>query len=161
MKAGLKSELQTLETVESGDIGFRVGVYAMTTPDGAVVDRGKFVETWRKLDGVWKISDDIWNSNMPVAAGEKLVITHEVEDGDRWLAAWRGEGSRHQFFADRAGVSGVHTFRASDDPDVTALVIDVADMAAFEAFMQSEAVAAAKKEDGVKDSTLRVFVAAE
>jgi hypothetical protein len=50
----------------------------------------------------------------------------------------------------------VRTFQDPDNPNVTVLVIDVVDMAAFQAFMESPETASAKMEDGVKDATLRV-----
>jgi len=158
IEAGLTGELNTLEAMAAGDIGFRVGVYSLLAPDGAVVDRGKFIETWRRVDGEWKISNDIWNSNIPVSAGESMVITHEVEDAERWLAAWRGDDGRRAYFAANAGVSAVRTFQSPDNPNLTALVIDIADSDAFESFMASDAASAAKAEDGVKDATLRAFV---
>lgn len=161
IEAGLKGQLDTIESVAAGDIGYRVGVYALMAPDGAVVDRGKFVETWRLVDGEWKITNDIWNSNIPVSAGETVVITHEVEDADRWLAAFRGDDSRRDYFAANAGVSKVRTFQNPDDPDLTALVLDIADTDAFESFLQSDEAKASKAEDGVKDSTMRVFVEVE
>jgi len=145
----------------AGDIGYRVGVYSLLAPDGAVVDRGKYVETWRKVDGEWKISNDIWNSNMPVAAGTTVVITHEVKDADRWLAAFHGPDSRREFFASNAGVSKVRTFQSPENPNLTALVLDIADTNAFDAFLQSDAAKASKAEDGVKDATMRVFVEVE
>jgi len=158
MDDGLKGELETVEARVAGDMGYRLGTYVIIAPDGSAVDRGKYIETWRNEGGTWRISNDIWNSDMPPAGSDAttLVITHEVEDAGRWLAAWRGENSRHQLFAEH-GVAKARMFQNPDKPNTTAVVFDVADMAAFDAFMASPAVAAAKKEDGVKDKTLRVF----
>ena len=56
--AGLGGTLATMEATEAGDIGYRVGTYVLETADGTVVDKGKYIETWRLVDGSWKISND-------------------------------------------------------------------------------------------------------
>lgn len=51
----------------SGDLAIRSGTYAITDKSGMSVDTGKWLETWRKTDGQWRISRDIWNSdNLPL-----------------------------------------------------------------------------------------------
>jgi ketosteroid isomerase-like protein len=52
------------------DLAFVHGTYTMTsTPPGShapVRDKGKYVEIWQKqADGVWKVTQDIWNSDLP------------------------------------------------------------------------------------------------
>jgi ketosteroid isomerase-like protein len=155
--AGLKGELDTIEAVAAGDIGYRVGSYALLSGDGALVDRGKFIEVWRKSYEGWRIANDIWNSDMPATGSDTiLAVTHEVEDSARWLAAWQGEDSRHEMFAEH-GAPRVRALQSSDNPKLTGLVIEVADIEAFQAFMSSDAAAASKAEDGVKDAKMHVF----
>jgi uncharacterized protein (TIGR02246 family) len=157
--AGLTIDLENVDAVVAGDVGYKVGTYTLLAPGGVTVDRGKYIDVWRKVDGEWKITNDIWNSNLPVSAGgTTVVITHEVEDADRWLNAFRGEDSRRELFAEHAGASTVRTFQNPETPNLTALVLDVSDMSAFETFLQSEAAATAKAEDGVKDATMRIFL---
>lgn len=59
----------TVVTVEgSGDLAFVHGTYHMEldTPGGPAVDDGKYIEIWkRQADGGWKVSYDIFNSNLP------------------------------------------------------------------------------------------------
>lgn len=156
--AGLGGRLETIEAVTAADIGYRVGTFTITSADGAVVDRGKFIETWRNEDGAWKIANDIWNSDMPAAAdGTTLIVTHEVEDFDRWLAAWQGEPSRHELFADH-GVASTRVFQNVDDPNLTAVLVEVTDMGALQAMLSSPEGEAAKAEDGVKSATMRSFL---
>jgi hypothetical protein len=64
-------------------------------------------------------------------------------------------------FVQQAGVSQLRTFQNPDDPKLTALVLDVSDMSAFETFRQSEAAQTAMSEDGVKKNTLRTFAEVE
>jgi len=155
--AGLGGELETIEATVAGDIGYRIGTYSIKTSDGVVADRGKFIETWRKTAAGWQIANDIWNSDLPAGAGgTTLVITHEVKDAAHWLAAWRGQDSRHEEFAQN-GVSNVRVFQGLENPNQTALVVDIADMEAFQALLASPAGKAAKAEDGVIDASLRSF----
>lgn len=155
--AGLTGELETVEARVAGDIGYHVGTYVLEGPDGSQVDRGKFVEVWRQIDGDWQISNDIWNSDMAAdaARGTTLIATHEVEDAARWLAAWQGEGSRHEQFAQH-GAPHVRVFQSPENPNFTGLLIEVEDIEAFQAFLESPEGSAAKAEDGVKDATLRI-----
>jgi len=151
--AGLKGELATLEAVVAGDIGYKVGTYTVMGPDGSVIDRGKFIEVWQQVGGDWQIINDIWNSDMPVP---NLLVTHNVEDAERWLAAWRGPNSRHGLFAQN-GAPSVRVFQSAQDPNLTGLLIGVTDMDAFQAMLESPEGAAAKAADGVVDASMRVF----
>ena len=154
--AGLTIDLENVDAVVAGDVGYKVGTYILLAPGGVTVDRGKYIDVWRKVDGQWKITNDIWNSSLPVSAGETLVVTHEVDDFDHWLAAWQGDDGRPSDFAAH-GISGARTFQNQGDPNLIALVLDVADMDAWSSFMQSEAAQTAMSEDGVKKDTLRTF----
>ena len=163
--AGLNGSLTSMDAAVSGDIGYNVGNYTLTA-GGEVVDTGKYLETWQRgADGQWRISNDIWNSDMPAAPaampmgnGPKthLMITHEVDDAEKWLAAWRGEDSRHKLFAEN-GAAHVHTFRSADNPNLTGLVIAVSDMDALNAMLASEEGMAAAAEDGVRRDTITVL----
>ena len=42
----------------------------MSGPDGELADRGKFIEIWRLVDGEWKITNDIFNSDLPAQADD-------------------------------------------------------------------------------------------
>lgn len=41
------------------------GLYEVLAKDGMVVEKGKFIVTWKQEDGVWKRYRDIWNSETP------------------------------------------------------------------------------------------------
>lgn len=58
-----------VQVVESGDIGYTSGVSKLsyTDPTGkTVTDHGKYLEGWKKVDGKWKCSSDIYNSDVPL-----------------------------------------------------------------------------------------------
>ena len=151
--AGLTVELNSIETKSGGDVAYNVGTYVLTAGD-TVVDEGKFIETWNRVaDGEWLMANDIWNSDLPVAAGggdgnTHMMVFHEVKDGNRWLEAWSGENSRRDQFKAN-GAAHVHTFRHAENPNLTGLVISVSDMDAMNAFLTSEEGAAAAEADGV------------
>lgn len=151
--AGFSGALTTVEASVSGDIGYNVGTFELTA-GGEHVDTGKFIEIWKRGDdGVWRIASDIWNSDgaMIAAAGPThthVMILHQVEDGDHWMAAWRGDDSRHQMF-EANGAAHVHTFRNADNPNLTGLVVAVSDMDAFQTMLDSEEGRAAAAADGV------------
>jgi uncharacterized protein (TIGR02246 family) len=63
----LKAEIEALEVVVDGDLAYVAGRYRMWTGDGILVDRGKYVEIWRAIDGQWLIHRDIHNSSLPPA----------------------------------------------------------------------------------------------
>jgi ketosteroid isomerase-like protein len=166
--AGLSGKLTSVDTAVSGDVGYNVGVYELMAGD-EVVDTGKYMETWRRGDdGEWYMTNDIWNSDTPIAPAAPvheppkthLMITHEVDDAEHWLAAWRGEDSRHDLFKAN-GAKHVHTFPSADNPNLTGLVVAVDDLDALNAMLSSEEGMAAAAEDGVRRDTLTVLMGAK
>ena len=155
--SGAKLELQSVQAVAGGDLGYHVGRYVMRTPDGAVAERGKYIETWRKTAAGWKIANDIWNTDAPVPPpGATVIFTHDVKDGAHWLAAWQGENSRAKQFAEH-GVAGARTFQDRENPNRTALLVQVTEPEALQTFLTSPEGDKAKAEDGLIDRTLRVY----
>jgi uncharacterized protein (TIGR02246 family) len=61
--------LETIRVEESGDTAVEIGRYtaALQQANGTtVVERGKFVQTWRRL-GIWRVAANCWNSDLPAA----------------------------------------------------------------------------------------------
>lgn len=168
IEAGLSVKLTSIDTVVAGDLAYNVGTYVLTAGDEQA-DVGKYLEIWeRGADGEWHMSNDIYNSDLPVAAPEPsmpmemthVVITHEVEDGEAWQSAWRGEDSRHALFKAN-GAAHVHTFGDPNNPNMTGLVVAVTDMDALTAMLESEEGVAAATADGVKLDTLVMHLQTE
>ncbi|MDR8389569.1 hypothetical protein NC796_00380 [Aliifodinibius sp. S!AR15-10] len=85
-----------------------------------------------------------------------VIAFHEVKDGKHWAKAWKkAAGSRHEMFA-KIGVKA-RTFRDADNPNTTALILDVPDMKKFQTFMASDEAKQAMKEDGLNVKSLRVL----
>ena len=155
--AGLTGELDTIKAMAAGGVGYHTGTYWLKDANGTTIDRGKYMEGWQKVDGEWKIVHDIWNSDLAPGAGTTtLTITHNVKDGDHWLAAWHGEDGRKGDFAQH-GVANVRVFQNSEKQNQVSLLVDVADMEAFHAYLMSDEGAKAKAEDGVIDKGMRVY----
>ncbi len=60
---------KTTNLYAHGDVGYEVGTYAVTDPDGAI-DEGKYVRIWRHGDGKWRLQHVTWNSDLPLSAPE-------------------------------------------------------------------------------------------
>jgi hypothetical protein len=82
-----------------------------------------------------------------------VIGHHDVKDTDHWLASPR----REEFFGP-LGVTNIRTFVDPQNPSHVAVLMDVPDMDAVMAAMQSEAGAAAIDHDGVLAETLVILV---
>jgi hypothetical protein len=87
---------------------------------------------------------------MPTVIGH-----HDVKDKDHWLASPK----REEVFGP-LGVTNIRTFVNPQNPTQVAVLMDVADMDAVMAFMQTEAGAEAMAYDGVLPETLVLLVEA-
>ena len=84
-----------------------------------------------------------------------VIGYHDVKDKDHWLASPK----REEFFGP-LGVTNIRTFVKPDDPTRVGVLMDVADMDAIMAAMQTEAAAEAMEYDGVLPETLVILVEA-
>jgi uncharacterized protein (TIGR02246 family) len=70
LKMGIKDAVLTsVDVTAYGNTAVEIGTYALKIqPEGqaAVEDHGKYVVIWKKAEGAWKLSVDIWNSSLPV-----------------------------------------------------------------------------------------------
>ena len=87
---------------------------------------------------------------MPTVIGH-----HDVEDTQHWLASPK----REEFFGP-LGVTNIRTFVDPQNPTRVAVLMDVADMDALMAAMQTEAAAQVMEYDGVLADTLVILVEA-
>lgn len=56
-----------VKVAESGDIAYTIGNYQMhyDGDQGRVLDSGKYIDLWEKVDGEWKVRADMFSSNLP------------------------------------------------------------------------------------------------
>jgi len=61
--------IDIIEVSASGDLAYARGHDEITTKtkDGLVKDNGKWVDIWKKIDGQWKVTVTIGNSDLPIA----------------------------------------------------------------------------------------------
>ena len=84
-----------------------------------------------------------------------VLAYHDVKDKDHWLASPK----REEFFGP-LGVTTIRTFVDPENPTRVGLLMDVPDMDALMAAMETEAAAEAMKYDGVLPETLVILVEA-
>lgn len=68
--ASISWQATKVEVARSGDMAYIQGTYQLTSkdPTSNPIDKGKFVEVWKKqADGKWKVAADIFNSDLPAA----------------------------------------------------------------------------------------------
>jgi hypothetical protein len=82
-----------------------------------------------------------------------VIAHHDVEDKDRWLAS----SAREEFFGP-LGVTNIRTFVDPSNPTRVAIMMDVPDLDAVAAALQTPEAAAAEARDGVVTETLVILV---
>lgn len=85
---------------------------------------------------------------------ETLLVFHEVDDVDRWLASPK----REEFFGPM-GIT-VRTFRDPNGSNRVGLIVEVPDIATWQQSLETEAAADAMKYDGVRPDTILGLVEA-
>jgi hypothetical protein len=84
-----------------------------------------------------------------------VIGHHDVKDTEHWLASPK----RAEFFGP-LGVTNIRTFVDPQNPTHVAVLMDVADMDAIMAVMETPAAAEAMDHDGVLPETLVILVEA-
>jgi hypothetical protein len=82
-----------------------------------------------------------------------IIGHHDVKDTEHWLASPR----REEFFGP-LGVTNIRTFVDPQNPSHVAVLMDVPDMDAMMAAMESTAAGEAMEYDGVLPETLVILV---
>lgn len=68
-----------VEISQSGDLAYDIGTYLLAHDglSGQVLEHGKYVVVWKKLNGDWKVAADIFNSNLAPRATPKQAVEPE------------------------------------------------------------------------------------
>ncbi len=85
---------------------------------------------------------------------ETLLVFHEVDDVDHWIAS----SKREEFFGP-LGMTA-RTFRDPGGSNRVGLLVEVPDIAAWEAALETDEAAEAMKVDGVRPETILGLVEA-
>lgn len=68
IKSGVKVKIDTSQNVGAADIAYVYGTYSiLERAGGREAEHGTYVEVWRRVDGVWKITIDINATGQAVA----------------------------------------------------------------------------------------------
>ncbi|HQR94782.1 MAG TPA: DUF4440 domain-containing protein, partial [Sediminibacterium sp.] len=71
MKMGMKDIKLTTEEVMGGpEVVVETGSYEILGDNSVSFDKGKFIVSWKKENGKWKMHRDIWNTNNPAPAAK-------------------------------------------------------------------------------------------
>lgn len=76
------------EVAASGDIGYTAGAYQLTVNNAAGVastEKGKYVTTWKKINGEWKVIEDIGSDDAPTPLSSPAVVT--AASAIKWMDA--------------------------------------------------------------------------
>lgn len=85
-----------------------------------------------------------------------MIVFHEVAEGTVWANAWKeGPGSRQEMF-DKIGVRA-RIFKDPQNGNLTGLILEIPDMAAFQSFMETDEARRAMEEDGLKLESVRML----
>ncbi len=82
-----------------------------------------------------------------------LIGYHEIKDAQHWLSSPR----REEIFGP-LGITNIRTFVDPQNPTRAAVLMDVPDLDAFRAAMQTQAAADAMDHDGVLPETLVILL---
>jgi uncharacterized protein (TIGR02246 family) len=58
--------LETADIEAHRDLAIETGRYTLRSPDGGIVDRGKYLVVWKNDRGTWKLRRDIWTTSQPL-----------------------------------------------------------------------------------------------
>jgi hypothetical protein len=83
----------------------------------------------------------------------KILVHHDVDDTEHWLA----QTTREEFFGS-LGVTDIKTYTNPEKPTQVGLTMDVPDLDALAAAMQTPEAAEAMKKDGVHADTVVICV---
>jgi ketosteroid isomerase-like protein len=116
----------------SGDLGYTAGTYDLTIAGGT--EKGKYVTNWKKVDGTWKVAEDIFNADTApaTAAGPHVLLAPgELKWGDAppslppgaKMTVVQGDPTQAQAFVVRAQVPAGYKVPPHWHPGVENLTI--------------------------------------
>jgi ketosteroid isomerase-like protein len=67
-----KVNLETTTAEGFGNIAIEEGKYTLYTENDIIIDEGKYIVTWKKIEGTWLIERDIWTTSYPPSSDPHL-----------------------------------------------------------------------------------------
>ena len=67
MRMGVKAiKLATMDVTGNEQLLVETGKYEVYGDNNKLLDKGKYIVTWKQENGEWKMYRDIWNTSMPL-----------------------------------------------------------------------------------------------
>lgn len=60
-----KAKLVTNDVEDFGETAIEEGSYSLYDANDKVLDEGKYIVIWKKVNDQWKYDKDIWNTSLP------------------------------------------------------------------------------------------------
>lgn len=84
----VKILFETTTAQKFGNLAIEEGKYSLFVPNDMMVDQGKYIVTWKKENGTWKVYRDIWNNSTPApvkraSAGDSVMIVLNYVKSDK------------------------------------------------------------------------------
>lgn len=77
LKMGIKKvQFETTNAEGFGNIAIEEGKFRLFVEGDIMVDEGKYIVTWKKEGGKWKIYRDIWNASTPAVQARTAADSH-------------------------------------------------------------------------------------
>jgi ketosteroid isomerase-like protein len=77
MKMGIKKvQFETTNAQGFGNIAIEEGEFRLFVAGDVLVDEGKYIVTWKKEGGKWKVYRDIWNASTPAVQARTAADSH-------------------------------------------------------------------------------------
>jgi hypothetical protein len=95
----------------------------------------------------------VWGAQPKGQTMPKILVHHDVDDTEHWLA----QPTREEFFGP-LGVTDIKTYTNPEKPTQVGLTMDVPDLDALVAALQTPEAAEAMKKDGVHADTVVICV---
>jgi len=74
MNMGIKKvELETVTATAYGNFAIEEGRYKLYVEGDQMADQGKYIVSWKKEGGQWKLDGDIWNTSNPAPPGRAAL----------------------------------------------------------------------------------------
>ena len=65
MDLGIKrAQLSTVQIEREGEMAVEMGKYKLSGADSQLIDEGKYIVVWKKVNDDWKLHKDIWNTSL-------------------------------------------------------------------------------------------------
>ncbi|MCF8332143.1 MAG: DUF4440 domain-containing protein [Bacteroidales bacterium] len=92
MERGIKEAIfETKSAKSTGNTAVEEGMFKLLAQGDHLISEGKYILTWEKVDGNWKITRDMWNKNAPV----KQMA---AENDTMWVVRYRVNPTKREQF---------------------------------------------------------------